>query len=170
MVEKFVPLCYDLNCELIERAVQRTGLLSKLFFMHTVREKAGALSTISAGAVLDAAEEARELTGQMLASPLEETVEGSDLEMGKTIIMPEGAYGVGVNIPAGSYILTGMEPDATAEWYHIDASGEERTDYYYFDCDGDQRKQCLINAREGDRLELEGRITIEKAEMFNFDE
>ncbi len=90
--------------------------------------------------------------------------------MGKVITMPKGIYEIGVNIPAGSYILTGIDEEAVVSWYHRDASGEEKTDYYYLECDSDQTKQCLINAREGDRLELEGRITIEKAEMFNFDE
>ena len=90
--------------------------------------------------------------------------------MGKVITMPEGIYEIGVNIPAGSYILTGIDEEAVVSWYHRDVSGEEKTDYYYLECDSDQTKQCLINAREGDRLEFEGRITMEKAGMFNFDE
>ena len=80
--------------------------------------------------------------------------------MGKEVLIPQGTYRVGRDIPAGVYIITALNK---LSYVTIADDYDERE---WYTLDEDHGNSCHFEVKKGDILKLEGKTKIKRISSF----
>ena len=87
--------------------------------------------------------------------------------MAKEIEIPQGNYCVGVDFPNGSYVFDTKGVDATVGGYFKSSEGGK--DYLTYELNEKAGYQLHLNLQDGDKFDIDNKMTVIKAEAINFD-
>ncbi|MBQ8319719.1 MAG: SWIM zinc finger family protein [Clostridia bacterium] len=82
--------------------------------------------------------------------------------MGKEVIIPQGTYKVGRDLPAGVYLVSALND---LSFVTIDNENDDSR-YDHYSLDDDNTKQCRFEVLKGDTLKIEGKAKIKRVTEF----